>query len=577
MLTTLATSSVLSSDDLPLGALILAQGLISQDQLNIALKEQALSRLALGKQLVQLGFITEFSLRDILAAKTGHEVIDLQSAVADAAAIKLVPEAFARRYRILPISYAENERKLLVAIADSYNLLALDQLSGLLDAAITIVPVLASEAQLDDYLDRFYGYELSVDGILREIETGEVDKQALTQASYTQPVVRLVDALLVDAVKRNASDIHFEPEYGFLRVRYRLDGVLQQIRILHKSYWPAVLVRLKVICGMDIAETRAPQDGHLQMRLCGRIIDFRAATHPTIHGENLVLRVLDREKSIIPLNAMGLRPEILQPLQQMLQRPEGILIVTGPTGSGKTTTLYSLLAALNHESVNIMTLEDPVEYPLNLMRQTSVSESYKLDFASGIRSIMRQDPDVILVGEIRDSETASMAFRAAMTGHQVFTTLHTNSALASFSRLWDIGILPELMAGNMIGVVAQRLVRKLCAHCKTRVMPDIQQQALLQLMPQHTSHIYQATGCTHCAHTGYHGRMALIELLTMDDELDALVARRAAIDQLRQAAQAKGMVSLAQDAVRRVLEGHTSLAEVMRVVDLRRPQGVHHA
>jgi type II secretory ATPase GspE/PulE/Tfp pilus assembly ATPase PilB-like protein len=570
-----ATSPTLHSEDLPLGSLMLAQGLISQDQLNIALKEQALNPLPLGKQLVQLGFVTEFSLRDILAAKTGYAVVDLQSAAADVAAIQLVPEAFARRYRILPLSFNENSQQLIVAVADSYNLLALDQLAGLLPAAIKVLPLLAAEAQLDDYLDRFYGYELSVDGILREIETGEID--TLAQESYTQPVLRLVDALLVDAVKRNASDIHFEPEYGFLRVRYRLDGVLQQIRSLHKSYWPAVLVRLKVICGMDIAETRAPQDGHLQMRLCGRIIDFRAATHPTIHGENLVLRILDREKSIIPLSSMGLRPEILQQLQAMLQRPEGILIVTGPTGSGKTTTLYSLLAALNHESVNIMTLEDPVEYPLNLMRQTSVSESYKLDFASGIRSIMRQDPDVILVGEIRDSETASMAFRAAMTGHQVFTTLHTNSALASFSRLWDIGILPELMAGNMIGVVAQRLVRKLCAHCKTRVMPDSWQQQLLQLLPQSTSYIYQATGCAHCAHTGYHGRMALIELLAMDDELDALVARRAAIDQLRQAAQAKGMVGLAQDAIRRVLEGHTSLAEVMRVVDLRRPQGVHHA
>ena len=285
-------------------------------------------------------------------------------------------------------------------------------------------------------------------------------------------MVRLVNALLVDAVKRGASDIHFEPEFAFLRVRYRIDGVLEKVRSLHKTYLPGITVRIKVVSDMNIAETRAPQDGRLSLNLNGRPVDFRVSTQPTIHGENIVLRVLDREKSIISLDQMSLPKHVLNTLSLMLARPEGILIVTGPTGSGKTTTLYSLLAQVNDETVNIMTLEDPVEYPVALMRQTSVNEAAKMDFANGIRSMMRQDPDIILVGEVRDKDTAEMAFRAAMTGHQVFTTLHTNSALGAFPRLLDIGILPDIMAGNIIGVIAQRLVRLLCTHCKEAYEPE---------------------------------------------------------------------------------------------------------
>src|SRR5690606_30920506 len=341
---------------------------------------------------------------------------------------------------------------------------------------------------------------------------------------YTQPVVRLVGALLMDAVKRSASDIHFEPEYAFLRIRYRIDGVLQQIRSLHKTYWPGIAVRLKVISGMDIAETRSPQDGRLNINLGGRPIDFRVASHPTIHGENIVLRVLDREKSIIPLDRMGLRSETLEELKLMMARPEGMVIVTGPTGSGKTTTLYSLLSHLNTESVNIMTLEDPVEYPVTMMRQTSVAEVNKVDFANGIRSIMRQDPDIILVGEIRDEDTATMAFRAAMTGHQVFSTLHTNSALGTFPRLLDIGISPDIMAGNIIGVVAQRLVRVLCPHCKETYSPDSDERKLLGLTPRAEAKIYRQVGCKRCNYTGYRGRMAIIELLRIDSDMDALIA-----------------------------------------------------
>jgi general secretion pathway protein E/type IV pilus assembly protein PilB len=381
-------------------------------------------------------------------------------------------------------------------------------------------------------------------------------------------MVRLVSAVLMDAIKRGASDIHFEPEQAFLRLRYRIDGVLQQIRSLHKSFWPGIVVRLKVLSGMDIAEVRSPQDGRLQVNLCGRPIDFRVSSHPTIHGENIVLRVLDREKSIIPLENMGLQSSTLEQLKHMMQRPEGILIVTGPTGSGKTTTLYSLLTHLNSEAVNIMTLEDPVEYPVSRMRQTSVAEVNKVDFANGIRSIMRQDPDIILVGEVRDEDTATMAFRAAMTGHQVFTTLHTNSALGAFPRLTDIGILPDIMAGNIIGVIAQRLVRVLCPHCKQAHSPNAEERKQLSLKADSAQIIYQAKGCGMCSFTGYRGRMAIMELLTIDNDMDSLISRRAHMDELRAMASAKGFVSLADDGVRRILEGHTSLSEVRRVIDL---------
>ncbi|MDR5172917.1 GspE/PulE family protein [Methylobacillus sp. Pita2] len=555
---------------LRLGELMVQQGLISQDQLRIALMEQEQSNIPLGRQLVRLGFVTEAMVRDLVAHTIGQESIDLATVVADAEALKMVQEGFARRYHILPVAFDANTRQLTVAMSDMFNVVALDQLRATVGSQVQVKPVLAAEAQLEDYIDQFYGYELSVDGILREIETGEIDYQSLQAGGdeYTQPVVRLVGALLMDAVKRGASDIHFEPEYAFLRIRYRIDGVLQQVRSLHKTYWPGIAVRLKVISGMDIAETRSPQDGRLNMNLSGRPIDFRVASHPTIHGENIVLRVLDREKSIIPLERMGLRDQALDELQLMMTRPEGIVIVTGPTGSGKTTTLYSLLSFLNTEGVNIMTLEDPVEYPVTMMRQTSVAEVNKVDFANGIRSIMRQDPDIILVGEVRDADTATMAFRAAMTGHQVFTTLHTNSALGTFPRLLDIGISPDIMAGNIIGVVAQRLVRVLCQHCKEAYSPNDEERKLLGKNVRPDLRIHRAAGCKQCGYTGFHGRMAIMELLRVDSEMDALVARRAHFDELRDLAVQKGFVTLAEDGIRRILEGHTSLSEVMRVIDL---------
>jgi len=555
---------------LRLGELMVQQGLITKDQLAIVLAEQRNSNVPIGRLLVRLGFVTETAIRDIMARTVGQESIDLAQVVADPEALSLVPEEFARRNHLLPIAYDPTDHVLTIATTEIFNVVALDQLRAMLGPQVELKTQLAAEAQLGDYIDQFYGHELSVDGILTEIETGEIDYDSLQAGGdeYTQPMVRLVNAILVDAVKRGASDIHFEPEYAFLRIRYRIDGVLETVRSLHKTYMPGITVRLKVVSEMNIAETRSPQDGRLSLTLNGRPVDFRVSTQPTIYGENIVLRVLDREKSIVNLDRMNLSKETMSKLDVMLSRPEGILVVTGPTGSGKTTTLYSLLAQVNDETVNIMTLEDPVEYPLTLMRQTSVNEVARMDFANGIRSILRQDPDIILVGEVRDKETAEMAFRAAMTGHQVFTTLHTNSALGAFPRLLDIGIQPEIMAGNIIGIIAQRLVRILCSHCKEAYAPSQAERLLLGAAADSVSFLFRPVGCKSCGNKGYRGRTPIMELLVMDGDIDELVARRATARELRAEAVSKGFCSLAEEGVTRALDGITSIAEVARTVDL---------
>lgn len=555
----------------PLGQILISEGILSEDQLRIALLEQMKLNQPIGKLLVSLGFVSEATLRQALSENLGKQSVDLAHAVIDPQALKIVPRDLAKRYRLLPLDYDVPNHRLTLAISDTNDIVGLDRVRSLLDENVEIETFLAGESEIDRAIDQYYGYELSIDGILHEIETGEVDWKSLssTDNEYSQPVVRLIDSILTDAVKRGASDIHFEPEANFLRIRYRIDGMLRQIRALHKSYWPAMTVRIKVLSGMNIAEMRAPQDGRIGLSVSGRAVDFRVASQPTIHGENIVLRILDRQKGIVPLEELGLDEEHLHQLKLMISRPEGIILVTGPTGSGKTTTLYSVLNHINAEGIHIMTLEDPVEYPMALVRQTSVSETAKLDFANGIRSMMRQDPDVILVGEVRDNETAEMAFRAAMTGHQVYTTLHTNSALGAIPRLLDIGVLPDIMAGNIIGIIAQRLVRRLCEHCKTPYHAEQHETRLFgKLAEGDRPLLFRPTGCALCDFQGYRGRIAIIELLRIDATLDELIARRATTHEIRARALMQGFSTLADDGLRRVLSGATSLEELARVVDL---------
>jgi type II secretory ATPase GspE/PulE/Tfp pilus assembly ATPase PilB-like protein len=554
-----------------LGEILIENGVITKDQLEIALTEQKQVHEPLGKLLVSLGFATEATMRSSLGDVLEQNSVDLSGVVPDPDAIKMITSDTARKHKVIPLNFDPVRGALTIAMSDTFNLFSLDQIRIQVGQHIELIPVLSGEAEISNAIDQFYGYELSIDGILREIETGEADYTNYQGdiEEYSQPLVRLVDVMLSDAVKRGSSDLHFEPEESFLRIRYRIDGVLRQIRSLHKTYWPAIAVRLKVMADMNIAETRAPQDGRISRTIMGRQIDFRVASQPTIHGENIVLRVLDREKGIIPLEKLELPKESLRILKIMMSRPEGIILVTGPTGSGKTTTLYSLLNYISSEQINIMTLEDPVEYPFPLIRQTSVNEAAGMGFANGIKSLMRQDPDVILVGEVRDQETAEMAFRAAMTGHQVYTTLHTNSAIGALPRLRDIGIIPEIMAGNIIGVIAQRLVRKLCKICKTAYRPTAVD---LQLLGNRegilANKIYKPKGCTACDQTGYKGRLALLEILKMNSDLDDLLARGATTKEIREAAYEQGFFTLADDGIRHIIEGTTSIEEVGRVADL---------
>lgn len=551
-----------------LGERLVEDGSISADQLSIALTEHKRTGHKLGEILVSMGFVTVEVVREMVGSYVGYASMSLKEVVPDPKAISLVSETFAHNYLIMPISLKDN--RLQVAMSNPGDILVLDKLKRhLQNPNLQVAPVLVVESEIQTAIDNYYGYELSIEGILRELETGKADTSSISTANeYSQPMVRLVDNLLTDAVKRNASDIHFEPEEDYIRIRYRIDGVLQEIRLLHKMYWSGLVVRLKVISSLDLTEQRLPQDGRMSLIVHGRRIDFRVSSLPGTHGENFVLRILDREKGIVPLDDLGLDAESYAELKLMMGRPTGILLVTGPTGSGKTTTLYSILNELNDVGVNIMTLEDPVEYPMAMIRQTPVNEEIGMTFAAGIRSLMRQDPDIILIGEIRDSETAEMSIRAAMTGHQVFATLHTNSAIGAIPRLLDIGVSRSIMAGNIIGIIAQRLARKLCTYCKNPYQPEEFERQLLSISEEDNIQLYKSKGCEKCNGIGYKGRLAVLETLRFTNEMDELLLDGASQHALLDKAIENGFSTMVQSGIRWVKQGETTLEEISRVVNL---------
>jgi general secretion pathway protein E/type IV pilus assembly protein PilB len=555
---------------IPIGQILTAARLIGADQLRIALHEQQQRKRPLGRLLVELGFVSDTALRDALATHYGHPSVDLGDTLADPDALARVPRALAQRHRLLPLHYDHASQTLTIAAANADDIVAQDRLRAELGPGIRVELRLAADAELSRAIDRHYGQPAAIDDIVHEIEQRDARSELWggNATSDGQAIVRLVDAMLADAAARGASDLHFEPEAGFLRIRQRIDGTLRQVRALHKSFWPELAVRLKVMAGLDIAESRCPQDGRISITLAGRPIDFRVATQPTLHGENIVLRVLDREKGIVPLNALGLTDGQRAILDRILARPEGLTLVVGPTGSGKTTTLYSILNHLNAEAVNIMTLEDPVEYPLAQLRQTSVGEASRLDFADGVRALLRQDPDILLIGEIRDTDTARMALRAALTGHRVFSTLHANSVAGALQRLVDIGLRTDMLAGSLGGIIAQRLVRRLCPDCRTETTAGQDDCRLLGLDPASLHRIFHPVGCPACDFRGYRGRLAIMELVRIDPALDELIHEGASLGRVRTALRARGHVSLADDGIRRVLDGSTSIAELTRVVDL---------
>lgn len=550
-----------------LGERLINMGLISKDQLQIALQEQKISKKLIGTILVEMGFITESALGELLAESSGAQLFDPRKTMLDASLIKLVPKDVAMRNKMIPVTLEADTVQL--AMADVYNVVAIDQVRRFFPRKCKIVPLYCTETQILELIDQYYDYEMSIDGILREIETGIRENNELSgeEDGYVNPTVRLVNALLVDAIKNGASDIHFEPEGSFLRLRYRIDGSMSQVRSFHRSYWGAMVVRLKIMSGMNIAETRNPQDGRIAFSALGRDVDFRVASQPTVHGENIVLRLLDKTRSLVPLEKLGFSEHNSRLLMKMLKRPEGIIIVTGPTGSGKTTTLYSVLSYINSIEVNIMTLEDPVEYQLPLIRQTNVREG-SVDFHSGITSLMRQDPDIIFVGEVRDEETALMAVRAALTGHQVFTTLHTNDALGAVPRLVDIGVPVHLLAGSLICVMAQRLARKLCDKCKRPKVATPEECRVLGIDPQEAPSIYEPVGCPDCNNKGTRGRIAVNEILAVDRGLDELIATHATRNVMMEYALEHGFIPMAIDGIDKVMAGQISLNELVETIDL---------
>ncbi len=530
-----------------LGEQLLEAGLIDKDQLQIVLTEQKSIDKKLGRLLVEFGFLDENILRDHFVKSSGFKSIDLSEIHVNQSVLDKIPRNIAIRYKAVPIAFNKADHKLTVAIAEPHNLVAMDGIRRAAGDCRELELVLASEADIERALTELYGLGLTLEEILEKLESQHHYQQNQNNDSSGEGIVQIVHYFLGNAIQGGASDIHFEPEALYLRVRYRIDGVLTQACCIHKNHWPAIAVRLKVLGGMDIAETRSPQDGSFSFSVHGHRADFRVSSFPVIHGENIVLRIFTRNKSVMGLSQLGLDKATVALLQDILKIPDGIVLVAGPTGSGKTTTLYSLINELNDSSVNIMTLEDPVEYTLQRVRQSSVKPSQKFSYSDGIRAILRQDPDIVLIGEIRDADTAKIAIRAAMTGHKVFSTVHTKTAMSAIQRLVDLGVETRLLSGNLKAVIAQRLIRRLCRHCNNQ-----SEQLRLQ--------------CSHCRQTGYQGRFAIAEVFRIESELEELIGEGASTQQMQQYALKLGWQPLENTARSHVKGGNTDAAELIRVL-----------
>jgi type IV pilus assembly protein PilB len=554
-----------------IGDRLIAQGLITQDQLKVALHEKQKSGKMVGEILVELGFIDAGILTDMLAESTGLQQFDPKKTMLDPDALMLVQKKDALKYQILPVVISDAENTAVIAMADPYDVVALDKLKQLLPKSCVITTLVCQPAILADAIHKAYGAATNIDGILKELAGDKAAaKKNLDTLSendaYSHPLVRLVNAMVFEAVKMGASDLHFEPEENFVRCRYRLDGDLITVHTLHREYWSGMCQRLKIISDMNIADKLAPQDGRFSLNVGGREADFRVSCLPTVHGENIVLRVLDKSASIVPLEKLGFSEHNMKLIKKAQSRPEGIIIVTGPTGSGKTTSLYSMLNAVNTPDINIMTLEDPVEYNLGLIRQASVREGAGFSFGEGVKALLRQDPDIIFVGEVRDKVTAEQALKAAMTGHQVYTSLHTNDAFGAIPRLLDLGLQPGMIAGAIIATFAQRLVRKLCQSCKQPYTANPEECHLLDVDASSPPTLYKGVGCKDCNKSGYKGRIAVAEILYLDEELDAIIAAGGHKSELKKLAIAKGFKSMRDDGILKVYAGVTSLDKLKEVV-----------
>lgn len=535
-----------------LGQRLIEQGLITSDQLHIALQAQRHDANMLGAILLRMGFIDPRHLSEVLASQLGFPKIDLGEARIDPNCLAKIPLALAQSEQCIAVAWQAVPPKITLALATPQDLFQTDRIRRQLPPAWEVDWVLADAQQLAQIIEQRYR---------QQTKPSASDDSAINRCHH----------LLAESLAAGASDIHFEPEAHSLRIRLRIDGQLTTTHLLPKAEWPALLVRLKLMGGMDISESRQAQDGRMTFEHAGKTIDIRLSTLPSLHGENLVLRLLDRNKGIVPLGHLGLDPLQLSLIEQLLKQPEGLILITGPTGSGKTTTLYALLQALQDDSLHIMTLEDPVEYALPGIRQTAIDPP-RLDFASGIRAMLRQDPDILLIGEIRDEDTAQMALRAAHTGHRVLSTLHASSPLTALPRLQQLGLSLNALRGSLTGILAQRLVRKLCHECRRPYAAspmECQQLALsLKSHADPTPMLYAPHGCPACHQRGYHGRLALLEILPFTDALDPLLDDHApmAWQPLQSIAEQLGWRSLAAIGQQQVLQGNTCLQELWRVI-----------
>lgn len=544
-----------------LGEWLLEEGYLNPTQLDLALREQKRVGKLLGEALVDLGFVGPEVLARFLARKTQTETMDLRQVEVAPEVLRLVPEDLARRWMAVPV--ACDGSQLTVAIADPLNVTAFDRLEHATGHRVHLVA--ASEGEIREMIERLYHSGQSIEEIVDELLRLD-SRQLAGTTEKDAPTIRLADRILHEAVNRGASDIHLHPEERILRVRFRRDGVLDSGNLIPKALQPALLARFKILGGMDVAETRRTQDGRGSVSVGGREVGLRFSLLPTAFGESLVVRLLDRGASRRDLGSLGFDPELARRFRELLELPHGVILVTGPTGSGKTTTLYTALCLLDGAENSIFTLEDPVEYHLPLIRQTQVHEAIGLTFADGLRTLLRQDPDVILVGETRDTETAQLMIRAALTGHLVFSTLHTNDAVGAIPRLLDLGVPSYLLAPTLGGVLAQRLVRRLCPECsQTDPEPGRWRELVEGIMPgADLARLQRPRGCAACRHGGYAGRLGLHELLVVDGPLRTAITAGADTAQLEILARKSGFRSMFEDGVAKSLAGQTTLEEVLR-------------
>ncbi|OFX14669.1 MAG: type II secretion system protein GspE [Armatimonadetes bacterium RBG_19FT_COMBO_69_19] len=551
-----------------IGDILVESGVVTPEQLQEALTRQRKTRERLGRVLVEMRVATERQIAQALADQLGLRFVTLASQRIDPAVIRLVPEGLARKRRVVPVS-ADGD-SLVVAIADPLDVFAIDDVA--IAARRSVKAVVALESDIASAIERAYGMGAAAQAVLGDVE--ELTDAAAAEEGEDAPVVRLVNLLLEQALKDRASDVHIEPEEGEIRVRYRIDGVLQTVMQVPRNVHPAVISRIKVLARLNIAERRLPQDGAFEVNLDGRAIDIRVATIPTVLGERVALRLLDKTRGLLTLPDLGMDEAAQRRFEGLIRQPYGIVLVSGPTGSGKTTTLVSTLALLNAADKNIITIEDPVEYQLPGVSHIQVNPRAGLTFATGLRSIVRQDPDIIMVGEIRDVETAEIAIHASLTGHLVLTTIHTNDSSSAMSRLVDMGIETFLIASAVIGVASQRLVRVLCPHCKRPVEapPEIilwLQSSVPESLVDRAFH--QAVGCPQCRHTGYRGRMAIFEILVTTDAVRNLILGRSSAADIAEAARAEGMISMRADGLLKALRGLTTVEEVLRTTRVEEP------